>query len=348
MNAAFVLVTAAWLTGADAAPAAPPALAPAAPPALAAPAAPPAIMAPGAPVPAEIMPAPAMPAAPLSSAPIGHAPGASCGSGCCDTECECVPEKKGFCARLKEMFHGGAKDDCKPPKEEPCKEKKGGLFHKKKKQEEHCDDCGVVHSHDVLVPDAAPGIAPHAAPGIAPHGAPGIMPHAAPAPATITTPGGVLAPSTIMSPGLPLPPAEKIGTPKEEGKPMPPKTTQVPTDSELAPISSKVIETETRHPFDLSRQYEARVERAADYSRITGQLFFVHADGGLWVLRYAPIGQEDPNGGAVILARDRQMTSYREGDLVQVKGEILNEKGSLYLGGPLYRAQSIQLLDRQD
>ncbi len=85
---------------------------------------------------------------------------------------------------------------------------------------------------------------------------------------------------------------------------------------------------------------------AADYGWVTGQLFYVHADGGLWVLRYAPLWKEDPNGGSVILVRDQQMDSYREGDLVKVSGEILNQKGSIFLGGPLYRAQSIQLVDR--
>ena len=109
---------------------------------------------------------------------------------------------------------------------------------------------------------------------------------------------------------------------------------------------SNVIETETKNPFELNRRYETRVGRAADYSWVTGQLFFVHADGGLWVLRYAPLWKEDPNGGSVILSRDRQMDSYREGDLVKVHGEILNQKGSIFLGGPLYRAESIELIDR--
>jgi hypothetical protein len=88
------------------------------------------------------------------------------------------------------------------------------------------------------------------------------------------------------------------------------------------------------------------VGRAADYGWITGQLFYVHADGGLWVLRYAPLSTEDPNGGSVILARDLQMDSYREGDLVKVHGTILSPKGSIFLGGPLYRVQSIELIDR--
>jgi hypothetical protein len=40
------------------------------------------------------------------------------------------------------------------------------------------------------------------------------------------------------------------------------------------------------------------------------------------------------------------MDSYREGDLVRVRGDILQQKASPSLGGPLYRVQSIQLMDR--
>jgi hypothetical protein len=151
-----------------------------------------------------------------------------------------------------------------------------------------------------------------------------------------------------------MPPAEQIKSPKDATSPgnkMPtgkqPTTGQLqPYSLEVTPTSSKTIETETKNPFELDRRYESRVGRAADYGWLTGQLFYVHADGGLWVLRYAPLWQEDPNGGSVILARDRQMDSYREGDLVTVHGEILNQKGSIFLGGPLYRTQSIQLIDR--
>jgi hypothetical protein len=88
------------------------------------------------------------------------------------------------------------------------------------------------------------------------------------------------------------------------------------------------------------------VDHAADYSTLTGQLFYVHADGGLWVLRYAPLDTEDRNGGGVILTRDRSMDSYREGDLVTVRGEIFQERASRYLGAPSYRASAIQLVDR--
>ncbi|HWG42228.1 MAG TPA: hypothetical protein VN688_05530, partial [Gemmataceae bacterium] len=145
---------------------------------------------------------------------------------------------------------------------------------------------------------------------------------------------------------------EQIKAPKDATPPskLPagtPGKVQIQSNSlEVTPTSSNTFDKESKNPFELDRRYESRVGRAADYSWVTGQLFYVHADGGLWVLRYAPLSQEDANGGSVVLARDRQMDSYREGDLVKVQGEILNQKGSIFLGGPLYRTQSIQLVDR--
>jgi hypothetical protein len=118
------------------------------------------------------------------------------------------------------------------------------------------------------------------------------------------------------------------------------------TELDITPKASLTIETETKNPFELSRRHESRVDHAPDYSWLTGQLFYVHADGGLWILRYAPLSTEDRNGGSVVLARDLRMDTYREGDLVTIHGEIINERASKFLGGPLYRAQSIQLVER--
>jgi hypothetical protein len=124
------------------------------------------------------------------------------------------------------------------------------------------------------------------------------------------------------------------------------KEARAPAAFEVAPVSTTTIEKESKSPFDLDRRYENRVDRAADFSSLTGQLFFVHTDGGLWVLRYASLSNEDANGGGVVLARDRQMDSYREGDLVTVHGQVLNQKGSRSLGAPLYQASSIELVER--
>ena len=160
----------------------------------------------------------------------------------------------------------------------------------------------------------------------------------------------VPAPAPAGTPPSKMPPAgEPIKAPKEKtelpSRELPKGTTAAPS-LDLTPTASKQIE-ETKNPFELDRRYETRVDRAADYSWLTGQLFYVHADGGLWVLRYAPIWKEEANGGSVVLAREVPMDSYREGDLVQVHGEILQPKASVSLGGPLYHVASIQLKDRR-
>jgi hypothetical protein len=141
---------------------------------------------------------------------------------------------------------------------------------------------------------------------------------------------------------------EAIPAPKEPAKKMPSEAPMKPVSViDAAPKATLTVETESKNPFELSRRYENRVAHAADYSSVTGQLFFVHADGGLWVLRYAPLWQEDANGGSFVLARGTTMDSYREGDLVTVHGEILSQKSSVFLGGPLYRSSSINLVDRE-
>jgi hypothetical protein len=83
---------------------------------------------------------------------------------------------------------------------------------------------------------------------------------------------------------------------------------------------------------------------------VTGQLFYIHAAGqGFWVVRYAPVDQEDKYGGSVVLAGAANMQNFREGDLICVHGEVLNEgKATKYLGGPLYRALTVDMVERSD
>ena len=75
----------------------------------------------------------------------------------------------------------------------------------------------------------------------------------------------------------------------------------------------------------------------------------VHADGGRWVLRYTAVGEVDPYGGSVVLTPTVEMRNYREGDLVNVTGQILNDgQAARPLGGALYRVGSIQMVERAD
>ena len=101
-----------------------------------------------------------------------------------------------------------------------------------------------------------------------------------------------------------------------------------------------------KNPFDLARRYQGKAFASPDYSKLTGQLFFVHTDGGVWVVRYAPISQEDRYGGSVVLARDIDMSKYEDGDLVSINGEVLADKVNLPLGGALYHAATVSLVEK--
>jgi len=101
-----------------------------------------------------------------------------------------------------------------------------------------------------------------------------------------------------------------------------------------------------KNPFDLARRYQGKASASPDYSKLTGQLFFVHTDGGVWVVRYAPISQEDRYGGSVVLARDIDMANYEDGDLVSIQGEVLANRTSLPLGGALYHAAKVNLVEK--
>ena len=120
----------------------------------------------------------------------------------------------------------------------------------------------------------------------------------------------------------------------------------MPVASPIQPVSNPPPRPTST---EIAKQYLPRVGNADDYSWVTGQLFYihVHSDQGLWFVRYAPVDKEDRYGGSVVLAPATSMSNLREGDLVTIHGEILDQgRASRYLGGPLYRTLSVELSDR--
>jgi hypothetical protein len=98
---------------------------------------------------------------------------------------------------------------------------------------------------------------------------------------------------------------------------------------------------------EIKKEYQKKVGAADDYSWITGQLFYLHTDGGVWVVRYASVGENDRFGGSVVLASAVNMKNFRDGDLVCVTGELLsNGRASSHLGGAPYRATHIEMIER--
>jgi hypothetical protein len=101
--------------------------------------------------------------------------------------------------------------------------------------------------------------------------------------------------------------------------------------------------------LQIAPKYQEKVGHETDYSWITGHLFHVRTDGGKWVVRYAGPGEIDRFGGSVVLTPTVEMRNFREGDLVNVYGEVLNDGQAAHpLGGALYRANSILLVERAD
>lgn len=97
-----------------------------------------------------------------------------------------------------------------------------------------------------------------------------------------------------------------------------------------------------------SNTSEIEPRHADDYRWIQGRLHWVHVNGGAWVVRYAPLDEVDAYGGSVVLTRNDRLKDHREGDFVRIEGEILSDRSSVFLGGPLYRVERITLLKSAD
>jgi len=131
----------------------------------------------------------------------------------------------------------------------------------------------------------------------------------------------------------------------------PPATAATPQQTVATPetaITTPGLSIEAAN-LTVAKKYEDRVGHETDYSWVTGHLFYLHADGGRWVVRYALPDEVDKFGGSVVLAPGVEMRNYREGDLVCIHGDVLDEgRTSRSLGGPLYRVNVISLVDRAD
>jgi hypothetical protein len=132
-------------------------------------------------------------------------------------------------------------------------------------------------------------------------------------------------------------------------RPTPQQQPLVPAPAVAAPAKPNVKVVGSDAVPEVGKKFQEKVGCAPDHSWITGQLFYVHADGGRWVLRYTSVGEQDKYGGSVVLAPGVDMKNYREGDLVSVNGKVLSDaRTSHHLPGALYQASGISLIERAD
>lgn len=110
-----------------------------------------------------------------------------------------------------------------------------------------------------------------------------------------------------------------------------------------ASISRKPESPKPRPPVrTIGFEATAIKSHAADYSWIIGQLERVPGRNGGWQIKYAGPGDDDRYGGRLPFANTPRLGLLREGDTVQVEGNLV-ETG---FDRPSYRVDSIVLRDR--
>jgi hypothetical protein len=113
----------------------------------------------------------------------------------------------------------------------------------------------------------------------------------------------------------------------------------------MAPVTEvptkNAVSTEPVRPMPIEAPKPAY---ANDYSWIQGRLRWVQVNGGAWIVRYAPLDQVDQYGGSMVLTRDARVDRLKEGDFVRIEGEVLSDRSTIFLGGPLYRIKEIALV----
>jgi hypothetical protein len=140
-----------------------------------------------------------------------------------------------------------------------------------------------------------------------------------------------------------LPPTMVVSQPRRETKtvmhstpaPMPAMETVTPIQYQPVAIRNDAVSGPIR------ATYRQKVGHDAGYTWITGQLQRVS---GRWILHYADSGSADRLGGRVLLASDRDLSQFRDGDLVSAHGSVLDTAQTAH--GPMYLATSIHLIER--
>src|SRR5262249_16000580 len=96
--------------------------------------------------------------------------------------------------------------------------------------------------------------------------------------------------------------------------------------------------------------YRDKIGHDERYTWITGQLFRLQANRDtLWVVCYATPEVQDAHGGSVLLSPTVDMLNFRDGDLVNVQGQILyGGRPSEQIALPVYRASDVNLIERGD
>ncbi|WP_166819763.1 hypothetical protein [Thalassoroseus pseudoceratinae] len=112
-----------------------------------------------------------------------------------------------------------------------------------------------------------------------------------------------------------------------------------PTSSEQPATTAKPAVTQI--PAQLVDDAPA-YGHSSDYRWLLGVIQKVNTPVATTKVRYARLDEQDAWGGSMVLAEDIRHDEFQDGDVVYVEGQILADRPSLYVSGPLYRANVIR------
>jgi uncharacterized protein (TIGR03000 family) len=128
----------------------------------------------------------------------------------------------------------------------------------------------------------------------------------------------------------------------EVSKPSPMESTPTAAQSDLRKpeVSTSTREVPTTRRTITGTSSDACFAHDPEYHWLVGTLDYSKI-GNVWILRYAPFGEEDRYGGSVTLVGLSRVTGFQSGQLVRVEGHLADTKGEQPIRPP-YRAESIR------
>jgi hypothetical protein len=125
--------------------------------------------------------------------------------------------------------------------------------------------------------------------------------------------------------------------PQQQPQPSPQQELQVAPPQQLQAQAPPVTAAPPADPSPPSRPGHAE-----DYSWLCGEVQYDHISKG-WRLRYASLDEVDRWGGAVILVADGSLQSLKDGQIIRVRGNLINQEGRK--GAPAYRVEAIAIVE---
>ncbi len=112
-----------------------------------------------------------------------------------------------------------------------------------------------------------------------------------------------------------------------------------PTSSEQPATESKPVVKQIPAQLEAT---EPAFGHSSDYRWLLGVVQKINTPVSMTKVRYARLDEQDAWGGSMVLADDIRLDEFEDGDVVYIEGQILADRPSLYVSGPLYRSNVIR------